>query len=148
MLSNMVKSISMREAGPRKVVLRQRKKAKHEPYFKESSPGVMSHTKPNPLTQPRYSSSTNPSSTIQTYNPPNNQSNNPCNQRGPRPERFQADLILVSDTELFPKLIREQLVSRVPIDPILPPYPRWYDPNASCDYHYRAKGHSMRTAQL
>ena len=23
-----------------------------------------------------------------------------------------------------------------------PPYPRWYDANASCDYHYEIKGHS------
>ena len=23
-----------------------------------------------------------------------------------------------------------------------PPYPRWYDANTTCDYHYRIKGHS------
>ena len=27
--------------------------------------------------------------------------------------------------------------------PIEPPYPRWYDPNAQCDYHTRAIGHSI-----
>ena len=25
-----------------------------------------------------------------------------------------------------------------------PPYPRWYDANASCDYHYGIKGHSTK----
>ena len=25
-----------------------------------------------------------------------------------------------------------------------PPYPRWYDANASCDYHYGMKGHSTK----
>ena len=34
-------------------------------------------------------------------------------------------------------------MSRVLVDPIMPTYPRWYDPNASCDYHYGVKGHSI-----
>ena len=25
-----------------------------------------------------------------------------------------------------------------------PPYPRWYDANANCDYHYGVKGHSTK----
>ena len=25
-----------------------------------------------------------------------------------------------------------------------PPYPYWYDPNATCDYHYGIKGHSTK----
>ena len=28
--------------------------------------------------------------------------------------------------------------------PIEPPYPRWYDLNAQCDYHARATGHSIK----
>ena len=24
-----------------------------------------------------------------------------------------------------------------------PPYPRWYDANATCDYHYGVRGHSI-----
>ena len=27
------------------------------------------------------------------------------------------------------------------------PYPRWYDANASCDYHYGIKGHSTENCQ-
>ncbi|KAJ9178655.1 hypothetical protein P3X46_010522 [Hevea brasiliensis] len=30
----------------------------------------------------------------------------------------------------------------VPLDPIQPPYPRWYDATARCEYHGRAQGHS------
>ena len=129
--------------GSKKGSSSRRKEGETQALFQEnqSQSYVPYQTQPN--YQPRYSSSTNPSSTMQTYNPPNNQSNNPGNQRGPRPERFQADPILVSYMELFPKLIQEQLVSRVSIDPILPPYSRWYDPNASCDYHYGVKGHSI-----
>ena len=31
----------------------------------------------------------------------------------------------------------------VSIPPIRPPYPRWYNENATCDYHSRNKGHSL-----
>ena len=44
--------------------------------------------------------------------------------------------------ELLPRLIQHQLLARVPITPMEPPYPRWYDANANCDYHYGVKGHS------
>ena len=52
--------------------------------------------------------------------------------------------IPVSYTELLPRLIQSQLVARVPLTPMEPPYPRWYDANASCDYHYEIKGHSTK----
>ena len=45
-------------------------------------------------------------------------------------------------TELLPKLIQHQLLARVLITPMEPPYPRWYDVSATCDYHYGIKGHS------
>ena len=44
--------------------------------------------------------------------------------------------------ELLPRLIQHQLLARVPITPMELPYPRWYDANANCDYHYGVKGHS------
>ena len=31
----------------------------------------------------------------------------------------------------------------VSIPPIRPPYPRWYNENASCDYHFGNRGHSL-----
>ena len=55
--------------------------------------------------------------------------------------------ISVSYTELFPRLIQSQLVARVPLTPMEPPYLRLYDANASCDNHYGIKGHSMENCQ-
>ena len=55
--------------------------------------------------------------------------------------------IHVSYIELLPRLIQSQLVARVPLTPLEPPYPRWYDANASYDYHYGIKGHSMKNYQ-
>ena len=45
-------------------------------------------------------------------------------------------------TKLYPKLV--QLESLVPMDipPMQPPYPRWYNENAHCDYHFSNRGHS------
>ena len=66
------------------------------------------------------------------------------NARGARlqQERPKFDLILMTYTELYPKLV--QLGSLVPMDipPMQPPYPRWYNENARCDYHSGNRGHS------
>ena len=45
-------------------------------------------------------------------------------------------------TELYPKLVL--LESLVPMDILLmqPPYPRWYNENARCDYHSDNRRHS------
>ena len=43
-------------------------------------------------------------------------------------------------TELYPKLIQDGLLVPISIPPIQPPYPRWYNENASCDYHSSNKG--------
>ena len=48
----------------------------------------------------------------------------------------------MSYTELLPQLIQGQLILLVLVDPLTPSYPYWYDPNASCNYHYGIKGHS------
>ena len=50
--------------------------------------------------------------------------------------------ISVSYIELLPRLIQSQLIARVPLTPMEPPYPHWYDANATCDYHYGIKDHS------
>ena len=46
-------------------------------------------------------------------------------------------------TELYPKLIQGGMLVPVSISPIRPPYPRWYNENASCDYHSGNRGHSL-----
>ena len=70
----------------------------------------------------------------------NNHANN--NPRPARPRRPPIEPISVTYTELLPKFIQHQLLARVPITPMEPPYPYWYDANATCDYHYGIKGHS------
>ena len=51
---------------------------------------------------------------------------------------------MVSYTKLLPRLIQSQLVARVPLTPMKPPYPCWYDANTSGDYHYGIKDHSLK----
>ena len=105
---------------------------------------VPQYTPPNNQTQAvqtRLSIPNNQPSFSGTNYPSNNQSNNP---RLPRTTKPPMKPISVSYTELLPRLIQSQLVDRVPLTPIKPPYPRWYDTNASCDYHYGIKGHSTK----
>ena len=46
-------------------------------------------------------------------------------------------------TELYPKLIQGGMLVPVSIPPIRPPYPRWYNDNASYEYHSGNRGHSL-----
>ena len=47
-------------------------------------------------------------------------------------------------TELYPKLVQDDLLSPVDIPPLQPPYPRWYNKNIHCDYHSSNRGHSTK----
>ncbi|EOY05656.1 Gag-pro-like protein [Theobroma cacao] len=71
--------------------------------------------------------------------------NNPGHgQRGPKTtlERPKFDPISVPYTTLLPQLIENRLLARTPLEPLRPPFPKWYDPNAHCDYHFGIQGHS------
>ncbi|XP_017979699.1 PREDICTED: uncharacterized protein LOC108662712 [Theobroma cacao] len=57
-------------------------------------------------------------------------------------ERPKFDPIPVSYTTLLPQLIENRLLARTPLQPLRPPFPKWYDPNAHCDYHFGIQGHS------
>jgi len=46
-------------------------------------------------------------------------------------------------TELLPMLLRKYFVAICPMKPQQPPLSKNYDPNATCDYHGGAKGHSI-----
>ena len=45
-------------------------------------------------------------------------------------------------TKLLPKLIASHIVIPVVLKPLTPPYPKWYDPNAYCEYHVGIPSHS------
>ena len=103
------------------------------PHF--TSPNTQTHAI---QTRPPLSNS-QPSFSGNNY-PVNNQSNNPQPAKQPR---LPVEPISMTYTELLPRLIQGQLLARVPLTLMEPPYPRWYDANTTCDYHYGIKGHSI-----
>jgi len=47
-------------------------------------------------------------------------------------------------TELYTKLLNSKMIEPVQYSTLLqPPYPKWFDENATCAYHSGAKGHSI-----
>ncbi|XP_022751308.1 uncharacterized protein LOC111300005, partial [Durio zibethinus] len=73
-----------------------------------------------------------------TY-PNSNQRNSQNNNNRERPH---FDPIPMTYTDLYPRLVEKHLLAPVIIEPLKPPFPKWYDPNAHCDYHYGNPGHS------
>ncbi|XP_040963953.1 uncharacterized protein [Gossypium hirsutum] len=45
--------------------------------------------------------------------------------------------------ELYQNLFDAHIVSPFYLKPLQPPYPKWYDTNAHCDYHEGIEGHSI-----
>ena len=82
---------------------------------------------------------------VVTTQPMGQSGNNAENSRGARPqrERPQFDPIPMTYTKLYPKLIQGGMLVPVSIPPIRPSYPRWYNENASCEYHSGNRGHSL-----
>ena len=103
---------------------------------------------------PHFTPPNNQTPTIQTRQPaPNNQPsfsknnysiNNQANNNPPpaQPPRPLVEPIPMTYIELLSMLIQGQLLARIPLTPMEPPYSRWYDANATCDYHFGLKGHS------
>ena len=51
--------------------------------------------------------------------------------------------VTVTYTELLPDLLVNGLAAPIHLPPLTPPYPKSYDPNIRCNYHIRARGHSI-----
>ncbi|KAA0036950.1 uncharacterized protein E6C27_scaffold86G00300 [Cucumis melo var. makuwa] len=77
----------------------------------------------------------------------------PVNSNSPRPfvqgqgsktnsDTWRFDPIPMTYTELLPQLIQNRQLASIPMIPIQPPYPKWYDSNARSDYHAGGVGHS------
>ncbi|KAE8657736.1 PCF11P-similar protein 4 [Hibiscus syriacus] len=63
--------------------------------------------------------------------------------RDPRRERPQFDPIPITYKELFHELYDRYVVSPYYVDPIQPPYPKWYDVSAKLEYHAGVSGYSI-----
>ncbi|XP_052878633.1 uncharacterized protein LOC128285263 [Gossypium arboreum] len=63
----------------------------------------------------------------------------------PRPntERVQFTPIPMSYKELYQSLFDAHVVSPFYLKSMQPPFPKWYDANAQCEYHAGATGHSI-----
>ncbi|XP_052484843.1 uncharacterized protein LOC128039942 [Gossypium raimondii] len=58
-------------------------------------------------------------------------------------EKPQFTPILMTYKELYQKLFNAHVVAPHYLSPLQPPYPKWYDTNAQCDYHSGISGHSI-----
>ena len=63
-------------------------------------------------------------------------------------EKCRLDPILMTYTEFFPQLIANHLVKPIVLKPLTPPFLKWYNPNAQCEYHARIPGHSTEDCTL
>ncbi|KAJ9152632.1 hypothetical protein P3X46_026179 [Hevea brasiliensis] len=63
-------------------------------------------------------------------------------QNNPRPPRNPDPPLPLPLSEIYRYLVGINQIVPVPLDPIQPPYPRWYDTTARCEYHGGAQGHS------
>ncbi|KAJ9182322.1 hypothetical protein P3X46_006326 [Hevea brasiliensis] len=63
-------------------------------------------------------------------------------QNNPRPPRNPDPPLPLPLSEIYRYLVSINQIVSFPLDPIQPPYPRWYDAIAHCEYHGGAQGHS------
>ncbi|KAJ9177252.1 hypothetical protein P3X46_012489 [Hevea brasiliensis] len=63
-------------------------------------------------------------------------------QNNPRPPRNPDPPLPPPLSEIYRYLVGINQIVPIPLDPIQPPYPRWYDASARCEYHGGAQGHS------
>ncbi|GKV11298.1 hypothetical protein SLEP1_g22563 [Rubroshorea leprosula] len=58
-------------------------------------------------------------------------------------KRCYFDKLLISYIEVFRQLIAARLVTPVPMVPLNPPFPIWYNPQVRCEYHSGGVGHDL-----
>ncbi|XP_052877294.1 uncharacterized protein LOC128283923 [Gossypium arboreum] len=64
-------------------------------------------------------------------------------ESGTRHERMQFTPILVTYRELYQSLYDAHAIAPFHLKPLQPPYPKWYDANARCEYHAGILWHSI-----
>ncbi|XVF56240.1 hypothetical protein PTKIN_Ptkin06aG0102900 [Pterospermum kingtungense] len=80
--------------------------------------------------------------TFTQHSQPQPQNQNPTQGRNPRPQK-QFTPLPISYSEIYPLLYERHLVSPIFVNPLQPPYPKWYNPDLRCDYHNGAVGHDL-----
>ncbi|XP_017648029.1 uncharacterized protein LOC108488248 [Gossypium arboreum] len=60
------------------------------------------------------------------------------------PEKVSFTLIPVTYWELYQSLFNAYAIAPFQLKPLQPPYPKWYDANAKCEYYAGISGHSIK----
>jgi len=84
-----------------------------------------------------------PNQPNQTKFPTNNQSN--YQRRNNQQPEEQLPPLPITLKELYAKLLSIGQIAPIPIPPIQPPFPTWYNPEVTCEYHAGNAGHSIET---
>ena len=72
----------------------------------------------------------------------------PSGQKAAMKRKNQWDPIPVTYAELLPKLIGSGHIKPIQARPRRPPFPKWYDVNIRCDYHFGVPGHSIEDCTI
>ncbi|XP_016755268.1 uncharacterized protein [Gossypium hirsutum] len=95
-----------------------------------------SYSKPITVGQARAVTTNHQGSSRQESNPRSNE------------ERPQFTPIPMTYKELYQNLYDAHMVSPSYLKPMQPPYPKWYDTNAQCEYHAGITGHSIEKCTM
>jgi len=126
----------------------------YRPNYRPSSAYVANAVSSYPPNAPRPSAQYRPSFAPnvyqsntggQNFNQAQNQGYSQRNNQGERTMKFTP--IPMTYTELLPDLLKSALVAICPARTIQPPYPRFYDANAKCEYHSGEIGHSTENCR-
>ncbi|KAH1193201.1 hypothetical protein GmHk_19G054295 [Glycine max] len=66
-----------------------------------------------------------------------------CNEELPPKPIPEFTPLPITYEDLLPSLIANQMAVIAPGKIYQPPFPKWYDPNATCTYHWNTLGHSI-----
>ena len=72
----------------------------------------------------------------------------PSGQKAAKRRKNQWDPIPVAYAELLSKLINSGSIVPIQVRPRRPPFPKWYDVNIRCDYHFGVLGHSIEDCTI
>ena len=81
-------------------------------------------------------------------NQPSSSRGKPSGQKAARKRKDQWDPIPVTYAELLSKLIDNGFVVPIQVRPHRSPFPKWYDVNIRCDYHFGVPCHSIEDCTI